>query len=194
MGLEALVKQELETLGYPDAVAKNGRVDFRGDEAAIARCNIGLRTATRVLVKVGEFPARTFDELFDGVLSLPWRDLVHPGAAYPVIGKSVKSVLHSVPACQSITKKAVTRVLLGERARDDERVREDDREGVCQIEISILNDVATLSVDTSGAALNRRGYRTKVLQGVVDFLPSTMRSEPCSFAIQKGAAPRLTGR
>jgi len=166
MGLEALVKQELAALGYPDAVAKNGRVEFKGDGAAVARCNVGLRTATRVLLKVAEFPARTFDELYDGVSAVPWRDIIHKGCAFPVIGKSVKSALHSVPACQSITKKAVAKALAGGASRDggDVTVMEDDRLGVCQIEVSIKNDIATLSVDTSGDALNRRGYRTRILQ------------------------------
>ena len=135
MGLEALVKQELESLGYPNSIARNGRVDFEGDAEAIARCNVGLRTATRVLIKVGEFQARSFDELYDGVVALPWRQIIHKGASYPVDGKSVKSNLHSVPACQSITKKAVTRALLGPRAPDGARVPEDEREGVCQIEV-----------------------------------------------------------
>eukprot|EP00293_Proteomonas_sulcata_P004028 CAMPEP_0184326392 /NCGR_PEP_ID=MMETSP1049-20130417/142540_1 /TAXON_ID=77928 /ORGANISM="Proteomonas sulcata, Strain CCMP704" /LENGTH=635 /DNA_ID=CAMNT_0026648585 /DNA_START=278 /DNA_END=2187 /DNA_ORIENTATION=+ len=170
MGLEALVKQELNALGFEDALAKNGRVELAAKASAIPILNIQLRTATRVLLKVAEFEASTFDDLFEQTYELPWLDLLHPGAAFPVRGKSIKSTLHSVPACQSIVKKAITKKLLTKRASDghggeDGWIEEHEMKGVCEIEVAINKDVVTISLDTSGNALNRRGYRPGVLKG-----------------------------
>ena len=106
-GLEAVVAKELKELGYADQMVENGRVTFRGDEAAICRSNLWLRSADRVLIKAGEFDATTFEELFQGAKALPWPDWLPKDAEFPVDGKSVKSKLFSVSDCQAIVKKAI---------------------------------------------------------------------------------------
>jgi len=106
MGLEAIVAEEVRDLGYETRV-DNGKVYFEGDEMAIARANLWLRVADRVKIVVGEFPAKTFDQLFEGVKSLDWGKYLPVDANFPVSGKSVKSTLFSVPDCQAITKKAI---------------------------------------------------------------------------------------
>lgn len=104
MGLEAIVAQEVQDLGYETRV-DNGKVYFEGDETAIARCNLWLRVADRVKIVVGQFPAHTFDQLFESTKALDWARYLPVDAAFPVSGKSVKSKLFSVPDCQAIVKK-----------------------------------------------------------------------------------------
>ena len=172
MGLESVVKQELEALGYSNsrAVGASGRVELEGGSEAIAKCNLHLRSATRVMLVMARFQATTFDNLFDGTNAVKWEDYIHAGASFPVRGKSVKSTLSSVPACQAIVKKAVVARLLGadpaRRFKQDAEgwLQEDERVGIFGIEVSILNDEVTISLDTSGDALHRRGYRTGLLE------------------------------
>lgn len=156
MGLEAIVAEEVRDLGYETRV-DNGKVYFEGDELAIARANLWLRVADRVKIVVAQFPARTFDQLFEGVKALEWEKYLPVDANFPVSGKSVKSTLFSVPDCQAITKKAIV-----ERLKfAHKRLGFLDESGpLFKIEISILKDVATLTIDTSGAGLHKRGYRT----------------------------------
>ena len=156
MGLEAIVAEEVRDLGYETRV-DNGKVYFEGDELAIARANLWLRVADRVKIVVAQFPARTFDQLFEGVKALEWEKYLPVDANFPVSGKSVKSTLFSVPDCQAITKKAIVeRLKLAHK-----RMGFLDETGpLFKIEISILKDVATLTIDTSGAGLHKRGYRT----------------------------------
>ena len=155
MGLEAIVAEEVRDLGYETRV-ENGKVYFEGDEMAIARANLWLRVADRVKIVVGEFPARTFDQLFEGVKSLDWGKYLPVDANFPVSGKSVKSTLFSVPDCQAITKKAIVEKL----KMHYKRLGFLDESGATfKIEISILKDVATVTIDTSGAGLHKRGYR-----------------------------------
>lgn len=106
MGLESIVAQEVQELGYETRV-ENGKVYFEGDETAIARCNLWLRVADRVKIVVGSFPAHTFDQLFESTKSIDWEKYLPVDAAFPVSGKSVKSKLYSVPDCQAIVKKAI---------------------------------------------------------------------------------------
>lgn len=154
-GLEKMLGDEIDALGYKRLETIDGRVTFSGDAAAIARCNIWLRCAERVYIRMGQFPARTFGELFDGTKELPWEEWIGREDAFPVKGHSVKSTLFSIPDCQSIIKKAVAKRL-------------DDEYGMCwfpetrtkyQIEFFILRDTVTLMIDTSGTALHKRGYR-----------------------------------
>jgi putative N6-adenine-specific DNA methylase len=155
MGLEAIVAEEVRDLGYETKV-DNGKVYFEGDEMAIARANLWLRVADRVKIVVGSFPARTFDQLFEGVKALDWGRYLPVDAAFPVSGKSVKSTLYSVPDCQAITKKAIVEKL----KMHHKRLGFLDESGATfKIEISILKDVATVTIDTSGAGLHKRGYR-----------------------------------
>ncbi len=155
MGLEAIVAQEVKALGYETTV-DNSKVYFQGDETAIARANLWLRVADRVKIVVGQFPAKSFEQLFESVKALPWEKYLPVDAAFPVSGKSVKSKLFSVPDCQAITKKAIV-----ERMKQHyKRLGFLDESGATyKIEVSILKDVATLTIDTSGAGLHKRGYR-----------------------------------
>lgn len=105
MGLEAVVARELKQLGYEDVTVENGRVVFTGDYIDICRCNLWLRSSDRVLIKMGEFPATTFDELFEGTKALPWEEWIPANGEFPVEGRSHKSQLSSVPASQGIVKK-----------------------------------------------------------------------------------------
>jgi len=157
-GLEAVVARELEALGYPAKIVSVGRIAFEGDEAAIFRANTWLRCADRVLIEVGSFGATDFGELFDRTNELPWERWIAPDAAFPVNGRSVKSKLSSVPACQKICKKAIVEKL--RKAHHTATLPETGPP--CVVEVSMLNDVATLTLDTTGAGLNKRGYRRKV--------------------------------
>ncbi|MBK3496776.1 class I SAM-dependent RNA methyltransferase [Viridibacillus sp. YIM B01967] len=155
MGLEGIVAQELQDLGF-ETTTENGKVYFEGDEKDIAKTNLWLRVADRVKIIAGEFPAHTFDDLFEGVKAIQWEKFLPVDAEFPVTGKSVKSKLFSVPDCQAITKKAIV-----ERMKYHyKRLGFLDETGPkFKIEISILKDVATLTIDTSGAGLHKRGYR-----------------------------------
>jgi len=157
-GIEAVVGRELKKLGYEDQFIENGRVTFAGDESAICRANLWLRTADRVLVKMGEFKALSFEELFEGTKALPWHEWIPENAEFPVEGKSVDSKLFSVPDCQAIVKKAVV-----EKLKEKYKKEWFEETGpLYKIEISLLKDIATLTIDTSGPGLHKRGYRKLV--------------------------------
>lgn len=155
MGLESIVADEVKALGY-ETRTENGKIYFEGDERAIARANLWLRTADRVKIVVGQFPATTFDQLFESTKAIAWEKYLPVDAAFPVSGKSVKSKLFSVPDCQAIVKKAIVERL----KMAYKRLGFLDESGATfKVEISILKDVATLTIDTSGAGLHKRGYR-----------------------------------
>lgn len=155
-GLEAIVAQELMELGYTDQTVDNGKVTFKANAKAICRANLWLRAADRVRLKIGEFPATSFDELFEQTKALPWADWVPGSAEFPVEGKSIKSTLFSVPDCQAIVKKAVVESL--KKKYRQEWFPEDGP--LYKIEVALLKDIATLTIDTSGPGLHKRGYRT----------------------------------
>ncbi len=157
MGIEAIVADEVRSLGYENCIVENGKVIFEADEKAICRTNLWLRTADRVKLLVGEFKATTFDELFEGTKALDWARYIPVDAEFPVIGKSVKSTLFSVPDCQSIVKRAVVENL---KNTYKDTTWFDENGPLYRIEIALLKDVATLTLDTSGVALHKRGYRT----------------------------------
>ena len=154
-GLEAVVARELQDLGYTEQQVEDGRVTFIGDELAICRCNLWLRAADRVLVKIGGFPAYDFAQLFDQVEALPWHEWLPVDAKFPVSGKSVRSQLHHEPTIQSVTKKAIVESM--KRSFDRHWFQESGTE--YQIEVSILKDQVLLAIDTSGPGLHKRGYR-----------------------------------
>ena len=154
-GLESVVARELQNFGYNNLKIENGRVTFIGDERDIARCSLWLRCADRLLLKMAEFRAVDFEELFQGTLQIPWEKFIPENGKMHVVGKSIKSTLFSVPDCQSIVKKAVVEAMKRRYARS--RFSEDGP--AYKIEIALLKDIATISVDTSGAGLHRRGYR-----------------------------------
>ncbi|OPY64417.1 MAG: Ribosomal RNA large subunit methyltransferase L [Syntrophorhabdus sp. PtaU1.Bin050] len=154
-GLESLVAQELRWLGYDELTVENGRVTFNGDEKDIARCNIWLRTADRVLVKIKEFKATDFEELFRGTLDFGWEELFPVDGRMYVIGKSVRSTLSSVKDCQSIAKKAIIQAM-----RRRYHIAQFPETGpLYKVEVGLLKDVATLTIDTTGDGLHKRGYR-----------------------------------
>lgn len=154
-GLESIVAQELRAIGYEDLQVDRGRVDFSGPLNAICRANMWLRCADRVLLVMGEFDARTFDELFDQTTALPWAEWLPEDAEFPVDGKSVKSQLSSVPACQGVAKKAVVEAM----GRTYGRAKFEETGARYRIQVALLKDKVTLTLDTSGEGLHRRGYR-----------------------------------
>lgn len=155
MGLEAVVAKEIQELGY-DTTVENGRIYFEGDETAIVKCNLWLRTADRIKIVVGQFKATTFDELFEKTKSLPWEAIIEQNGNFPVQGRSVKSTLYSVPDCQAIVKKAIVERL---KRAYEERGWLNETGAKYPVEVAILKDEALLTIDTSGSGLNKRGYR-----------------------------------
>ena len=159
-GLEAVVGRELRELGY-DCQVENGRVRFQGDVRAIIETNLWLRAADRIKIIVGTFPAKTFEELFQGVFALDWENYIPLGARFPISkAKCVKSKLHNEPSVQAISKKAVVKKLQKHYARP-EGVPLMENGPEFKIEVSILKDIATVMIDTTGSSLFKRGYRTE---------------------------------
>lgn len=155
-GLEALVRQELEDLGLPVSEVRDGRVVFAGDAEAIAQANLWLRTADRVLIELAQFPAETFDQLFDATRALPWAEWLPRDAFMHVTARSHKSKLFSLRDCQKIVKKAMIEAMRQRYAQ--ERFSEDGPR--FPVEVALLNDQATLTLDTTGPSLHKRGYRS----------------------------------
>ncbi|SEK37126.1 putative N6-adenine-specific DNA methylase [Carnobacterium iners] len=154
-GIEALVGKELRTMGY-ECEVENGKVFFNGTEEDIAKTNVWLRTADRVKIIVGEFEAVEFDELFEKTKALPWEDLLPMDANFPVAGKSIKSTLYSVSDCQALVKKAIVDRLSAVYHR---KTRLPETGSLYQLEVALLKDKVTLTLDTTGSSLFKRGYR-----------------------------------
>ena len=154
-GIESIVGNELKHLGYKVNV-ENGRVRFDGDVADIAKTNLWLRTADRIKIVVGEFTAKTFEELFQGVESLNWEDFLPLDAEFPVAGKSQKSTLHNVPSVQAITKKAIVTKMSTVYHR---RTKLPETGALYPIEVAINKDKVLITLDTTGSSLFKRGYR-----------------------------------
>lgn len=159
-GLEAVVGREIRGLGY-ECQVENGRVRFEGGVEAIIETNLWLRSADRVKIVVGQFPARTFEELFQGVFGLDWENYLPLGCKFPISkAKCVKSKLHNEPSVQAISKKAVVKKLQKYFSRP-EGVPLQEVGSEFKIEVSILKDVATVYIDTTGSSLFKRGYRVE---------------------------------
>lgn len=156
MGLESVVAMEVKQLGY-EVEVDNGKVIFEAPISAIPRCNLWLRTADRVKVIVGQFKAETFDELFEGTKALNWENYIAEDGQFPVSGKSVKSTLYSVPDCQAIVKKAIAERL---KLKYGMVSNMPETGASFKVEVALLKDIVTLTLDTSGAGLHKRGYRT----------------------------------
>ncbi len=155
-GLEGLVADELRFHGkLTDVTAENGRVLFSGDAHTLAWANLNLRCAERVLIRLASFPADTFDQLFEGVRSIPWETFLSTDSAFPVKGHSLNSALHSVPDCQKIIKKAIVSRLSAKYGLS----WFEERGPKVQIQFSIMHDRAEIFLDSSGAGLHKRGYR-----------------------------------
>ena len=154
-GLEHTLGEEIDALGYERVATIDGRVTFKGDISAIARCNLWLRSAERLYILLGEFYADSFEALFEGTRRLPFEDFIGKNDRFPVTGHAIKSRLHSIPDCQSIVKKAIV-----ERLKAKYGVSWFAEEGAnYAVEFFILNDRAHLMIDLSGTALHKRGYR-----------------------------------
>lgn len=154
-GLESILAGELQRLGAENVRAENGKVIFEGGFELMARANICLRTAERVLIQLAVFPATTFEELFQGVKQIPLEDFIGKKDAFPVKGWSLNSQLESVPSCQSIIKKAAV-----ERLKEHYGVEWFVETGpLHQLQFSIHKNEVTILLDTSGAGLHKRGYR-----------------------------------
>lgn len=156
-GLEAVVRREIEALGYKVLKTEDGRITYLGDERAIVRSNLWLRTADRVYVKLGEFNAKTFEELFQQTKGIAWEEYIPIDGKFPVVGTSVKSELHSVPACQKIIKKAIVT-----RLQEFYQIQTLPETG-CEyrIRFAALKNSFIMMIDTSGIGLHKRGYRVK---------------------------------
>lgn len=155
-GLEAVLKKEIIDLGYDVLQVEDGRVTFLGDDEAVCRANIGLRTAERILIKVGSFRAETFDELFENTKALPWEEYIPADGKFWVAkAASVKSKLFSPSDIQSIMKKAIV-----ERLKQKYKISWFKEEGESYpIRVFLMKDIVTIGLDTTGESLHKRGYR-----------------------------------
>lgn len=156
-GLEAVLKREIYDLGYEITKVEDGRVTFEGDEEAICRANIFLRTAERVMIQVGRFNATTFEELFQGIKNLPWEEYIpEDGKFWVKKASSINSKLFSPSDIQSIAKKAMVERM--KQKYHKEWFKEDG--AAYPVRIFLLKDEVTVALDTSGDSLHKRGYRT----------------------------------
>ena len=154
-GLEGIAGDELRRLNLEDVQVENGRVLFSGDESALARASIGLRTGERILIRLADFPAKSFEELFQGVYNAPLEDYIPKEGAFPVKGHCLNSQLMSVPDCQAIIKKAASK-----RLGETYGVTWLPETGAkYQLQFSLMNDRVQLYLDTTGPGLHKRGYR-----------------------------------
>lgn len=156
-GLEAVVKREIEALGYKILKSEDAKITFLGDERALVRSNLWLRSADRVLLLIGEFYATTFEELFQQTKALPWEEWIPMDGRFTVTGTSVKSTLHSIPDCQAIVKKAIV-----EKLKETYAVERFPETGAAYtVKATLLKDRITVTLDTSGPGLHKRGYRVR---------------------------------
>lgn len=157
LGTEQIVANEVRRLGYETSEVKDGSVTFEGDAEAVCLANINLRAAERVMIKIAEFKVTTFDELFEKVKKIKWENIIEKDAAFPVKGHSLRSVLHSVPDCQAIIKKAIVTEL-----SEHYGISHFEETGpLYPIQFALMKDIITLYIDTSGENLYKRGYREK---------------------------------
>jgi putative N6-adenine-specific DNA methylase len=182
LGLESLVGNEVKRLGLSDVRVENGRVLCQGTPADAARLNINLRCGARVLLVLNDFPARSFEELFQGTRAIAWEDYLPRDAAFPVKGYSISSQLHAVPACQSIIKKAMV-----ERLKAHYGLDQFPETGTkYQVRFSLFKDQASLCLDTSGEGLYKRGYRAV---GVAAPLRETLAAAMVTLSRYRGRDP-----
>ena len=182
LGLESLVGDEIRKLGLSDVRVENGRVLCRGEARDIARLNINLRCGARVILVLHKFRATDFESLFQGVRTVHWEDWIPREGEFPVVGYSINSTLHSVPACQSIVKKAVVDRLSA--AYGIAQLPETGRR--YQVRFSIMKDEVTVGLDTSGEGLYKRGYRA---HGVAAPLKETLAAAMVKLSHYNGRDP-----
>jgi putative N6-adenine-specific DNA methylase len=159
-GLESVVARELEQLGYQNPRVEDGKVRFEGTVRDIARCNLWLRSSDRVVIEMDCFEVTDFDELFERTKAIPWEEWIAVDAKFPVTGKSVHSQLSATPSCQKTVKKAIV-----ERLRKTHNRHWFEETGAeYKVDIHLFKDTASITLDTSGPGLHKRGYRD--LQGL----------------------------
>ena len=165
-GLESLVSEDLVSIGYgkEHITVSDGLISLEVDDSilaeAVAKVNLWVRTGERVFVELENFPARTFDELFDGISRISWADYIPRDFAFHINGYSRKSELFGISACQSICKKAIVKKLLSSnKMLSTDTLIEDERKGLLKIQFGIVADQVSVMVDTSGEGLHKRGYR-----------------------------------
>lgn len=170
-GVESAAAFDFKRIGAKNVTVTDGRVTFQGDAEILAAANLESRCAERILILLKSTSATTFDALFDAVFEIPWEEIIPPEGAFPVKGSSLSSQLSSVPACQSIVKKAIV-----ERLKKGHRVQSLPETGaVYQVRVSLRKDVAEIMLDTSGAGLHKRGYRrTSTLAPIKETLAAAM--------------------
>lgn len=163
-GMEAVLKREIQKLGYDILKVEDGKVTFAGDKAAIVRANIFLRTTERILIKIGSFKATTFDELFEGTKALPWEQFIpEDGKFWVAKATSIKSKLFSPSDIQSIMKKAMV-----DRLKKKYNVNWFPEDGASfPLRVTIMKDVVTVGLDTSGDSLHKRGYRQATVKAPI---------------------------
>ncbi len=177
-GLEGLLGEEIDALGYKRCETMDGRISFLGDQAAAARCNVNLRFAERLYLNLGEFKVLSFEDLFEGTYALEWEQYISKNDAFPVRGHAIKSKLFSVPDCQKIIKKAVAK-----RLGKIYSMTQLPETGVkYQIDFFIFKDRASLMIDLSGTPLHKRGYRPETVAAPL--------RETLAAAVAKIARPR----
>ncbi len=159
-GLEAIVKREAIDLGFENIKVEDGKVHFTGGLDALVKANLWLRSADRILLVMGIFEATTFEQLFDNVNKMPWYDIIPKNGRFIITGKSSKSILSSVPACQKITEKAII-----EKMKQKYKVNIFEKSAeTYKIQVALLRNQATISIDTSGEGLHKRGYRPNTVE------------------------------
>ncbi len=162
-GLEAVVKREIENLGYRVLRSEDAKITYLSDERGIVRSNLRLRCADRVLLKMGEFDVPTSEDLFQQTKALPWEEWIPPDGRFTVNCTTVKSALRSEPACQKTVKKAIVERLAQYYAMDTFP----ETGAAYTVKVTILRDRATLTIDTSGAGLHKRGYRIRTVEAPI---------------------------
>ena len=159
-GCESTASFELKRLGAEDLRVTDGRLTFRGGAEMIAAANLNLRTVERVMLLLANYKAETFDDLFDGVYAIPWEELLPADAAFPVKGSSLNSKLSSVPACQSIIKKAIVKRLM----QGHKTSTLPETGSVYRVQFLLRKDQCEIMLDTSGEGLHKRGYRRNAME------------------------------
>lgn len=159
LGTEKTVANEIIKLGYDVKSITDGRVNFEGDFEAICLANINLRSAERVMIHMGDFKAESFEDLFQGIKSIPWEDYIGKDDAFPVTGHSLRSKLHSVPTCQSVIKKSIVQRLSQKYGQSFF----DETKALVPVQFAIMKDIVSVYIDTTGENLYKRGYREKTV-------------------------------
>ncbi len=183
-GTESILAHEVRSLGYETTEVTDGKVTFEGDCEAIALANINIRSGQRVLVKMAQFRATTFEELFVGVNKIAWENFIQKDCAFPVKGSNLKSTLSSVPACTSIVKKAIVKRLSAKYGIE----HFEETGPMMRVQFTLMRDMATIYLDTTGEPLYKRGYRA---QGVAAPMRETLAFSMIDITRWRGDRPFL---